>query len=75
MIRPTFNATDEQRAAIERTRATWDQRDELEERAWRDTQALRDLGVPDLVICELIPQVSKPTLNRELGPRKAPKRR
>lgn len=71
VIRPTWKPTDEQLAAISDAQAEWDARDETEDRAWKKTQHLRDIGVPDLAICEHIRQVSKPTLNRKLGPRKA----
>lgn len=71
VIRPTYKPTDEQRAAIRRTQEMWDARDRAEDEAWKATQHLRDLGVPDLAICEQIRQVTKPTLNRKLGPRKA----
>lgn len=63
--------TREQLIALEEARAAWATRDRLLDSAWKATQQLRDLGVPDLAICEHIRQVSKPTLNRKLGPRKA----
>ncbi len=71
VIRPTCTPTDEQLAAIKRAQDAWTARDAAEDAAWRETQALRDAGVPDLAICDRIAQVSKPTLNRRLGPRKA----
>lgn len=71
--RPKTELTAEQQAAIKQAQARWDESDRAEEEAWRATQGLRDLDVPDLVICESIRQVTKPTLNRKLGPRKAPK--
>jgi hypothetical protein len=71
VIRPTFKPTAEQLSALQVTQEMWDQRDRAEDQAWKATQHLRDLGIPDLVICEHIRQVSKPTLNRKLGPRKA----
>lgn len=71
VIRPTWKPTDEQLAAIRATQEKWDARDRADDEAWKATQQLRDLGVPDLAICEHIRQVSKPTLNRKLGPRKA----
>ena len=71
VIRPTWKPTDEDLAAVQEARQAWAAVTAAEEAAWKKTQALRDRGVPDLSICELIPQVSKSTLNRQLGPRKA----
>lgn len=71
VIRPTFNPTDEQLAEIQRAKEAWAARDAAEDAAWKATQKLRDAGIPDLAICDRIEQVSKPTLNRRLGPRKA----
>ncbi|MET7867995.1 hypothetical protein [Micromonospora taraxaci] len=71
VIRPTWTPTDEQAAAIEQAKQVWAAAEAAEDAAWKATQALRDAGVPDLAICERIEQVSKPTLNRRLGPRKA----
>ncbi|MEU7975203.1 hypothetical protein AB0B48_24505 [Micromonospora sp. NPDC049089] len=71
MIRPTWTPTDEQNAAIEQAKQVWAAAKTAEDAAWKATQALRDADIPDLAICERIEQVSKPTLNRRLGPRKS----
>lgn len=71
VIRPTWTPTDEQLAAIEQTKKVWAAAEAAEDAAWKATQQLRDAGIPDLAICDHIEQVSKPTLNRRLGPRKS----
>lgn len=71
VIRPTWTPTDEQLAAIEETKKVWAAAKAADDAAWKATQKLRDLDIPDLAICDRIEQVSKPTLNRRLGPRKS----
>lgn len=70
--RPKTKLTEQQLAALDEVRKVWEEADQAEERAWKRTQDLRDMDIPDLVICESIPQVTRPTLNRKLGPRKGP---
>jgi hypothetical protein len=69
VIRPTFRADDEQERLIEQARQAWREVAEAEDRAWQEVATLREAGIPDLVICERIEQVSRATLNRRLGPR------
>lgn len=71
VIRPTWTPSDEQLAKIEQAKKVWAAAEAAEDAAWKATQELRDAGIPDLAICDRIEQVSKPTLNRRLGPRKA----
>jgi hypothetical protein len=69
VIRPSWKPTEEQLALLAEARAAWQAAKKAEELAWRTTQALRDAGVPDVAIEERIDEVSRPTLNRRLGPR------
>lgn len=70
VIRPTFKPTEDDLAAIEDARKAWAAVTAAEAGAWKKIQGLRDRDIPDLAICELIPEVTRSTLNRKLGPRK-----
>lgn len=67
--RPVWLPSSSEPLLIEQAQQAWREVAEAEDRAWRATAALREGGIPDLVICERIEQVSRATLNRRLGPR------
>lgn len=73
---PWRQPTAEQSGLLDQARRVWAETQAAQEaaqakedEAWKITQQLRDSGVPDLAICDQIEQVTKPTLNRRLGPR------